>query len=298
MKRYWIFPALALLLTGCAGQGTTAASSAAGSDAVQSTPSRPAGSAPVLDELPEGFEQVAAIGWCDFDRNGTEEEYKLSVRTDGDAYTVTIGGSERSGYMFTMEEEPYLVSLDGKTVQLAAFDYGPSDDPMVHFYGWDGKTAYEIGTIEAAPENITLEGGKIIAPVRWDVLQTSFFPLAYEMEDGLLVRVEEPEKWYTYCGGVGELTTAAELPLFAKDDLTSSASFTVPAGAAVEVTGVALDREIENPSEGDEPLYWVRIQETETGKTGYLLANGYQCRVPGSAPAAATDYLEGLTFAG
>ena len=74
MKRYWIIPALALLLTGCAGQNAPAASSAAGSDAVQSTPSRPAESATILDELPEGFEQVAAIGWCDFDRNGTEEE--------------------------------------------------------------------------------------------------------------------------------------------------------------------------------------------------------------------------------
>ena len=298
MKRYWIIPALALLLTGCAGQNAPAASSAAGSDAVQSTPSRPAESAAILDELPEGFEQVAAIGWCDFDRNGTEEEYKLSVRTDGDSYTVTIGGSELSGYMFTMEEKPYLVSLDGKTVQLAAFDYGPSDDPMVHFYGWNGEKITEVGTIEASPENITLEGGKIIAPVRWDVLQTSFFPLVYGMQDGVLVRVEEPEKWYTYCGGIGELTTAAELPLFAKDDLTSSASLTVPAGTAVKVTGVALDREIENPSAGDEPLYWVRIETADGQQTGYLLANAYQCRVPGSAPAAATDYLESLTFAG
>lgn len=298
MKRYWVIPALALLLTGCAGQGAPAASSAAGSDAVQSTPSRPAESATILDELPEGFEQVAAIGWCDFDRDGVEEEYKFSLRAEEETFTVSICGSEAGGTTFSMEDKPYLVSLDGETVQLAVFDWGPSDDPMLHVFGWDGTTLYNAGEIDAAVENISLENGKIYAPVRWDVLQTSFFPLEYVLKDGAIVRQENPNKWYTYCGGIGELTTASALPLFEQDDLTSAASFTVPAGSAVEVTGVALDREVENPSEGDEPLYWVRIQVTDTGKTGYLLANGYQCRVPGSAPAPAERYFEGLIFAG
>ena len=48
---------------------------------------------------------------------------------------------------------------------------------------------------------------------------------------------------------------------------------------------------------GAEGAYW-RIETADGQQTGYLLANAYQCRVPGSAPAAATDYLEGLTFAG
>ena len=80
--------------------------------------------------------------------------------------------------------------------------------------------------------------------------------------------------------------------------MTSSDGFTVPIGETVRITGVAIDREIENPSAGDMPMHWVRIEYTAAKKTGYLLANGYQCRLLGSAPVPAQTLFDGLVYAG
>lgn len=300
MKRYIGILALTLCLTACSGTPTPNGS-AQGSDPVQSNPARPADSATVLDELPEGFVQVQAIGWCDFNRDGSEEEYKVSIREGTDypyTYTLSIGGIETTGNMETPEELPYLVSLDGETVQLVLLDNGPSDDPVCRVFGWDGDNIFEAGVIEARPDEMTLLNGDIVAPVRIDVLQTSFFPLIYRLEGQTIVRDEDPSRWYSYAGGIGELKTLAELPLFSKDDVAAPSTLTVPAGTAVTVTGAALDREIENPSEGDDPLYWVRVEVDETGETGYLLANAYQCRLPGVGMADPASLFDGLIFAG
>ena len=300
MKRSLGLLALALCLTACGGPADPAAS-AASTDAVQSNPARPAESEIILDDLPVGFEQVSAIGWCDFDRDGAEEEYKLLVQMDENSgmgtYHVSIGGSTAKGDAFAMEEKPYLVSIDGETVQLVLFDNGMSDDPMLHVFSWDGAAIAHAGTIYAAPADIELKNGAAIAPERFDILQNAWFEIEYGLADGEIVRQEDPEKWYDYIGQ-SELTTALQVKLFVEDDLTNTDAFTVPRGETVRITGVSLDREIANPSEGDMPMYWVRVEYVAAEKTGYLLANGYQCRQAGLAPVSADELFEDLVHAG
>lgn len=301
MKRMIVLLALALCLTACGGPAGPAASHSTSPDAVQSYPARAAESELIFDDLPVGFEQSAGIGWCDFDRDGAEEEYKTMVQMDDEngvgTYRVSIGGSVVTGDAFSMEKKPYLASLDGKTVQLVLFDNGMSDDPMIHVFGWDGAAVVEAGTIYAAPEDIELAGGTVIAPERFDVMQNAWFDLHYKLENGKIVRETDPERWYGFIGQ-DELTTISQVKLFAEDDLTNPDAFTVPVGETVRITGVALDREIENPSAGDMPMYWVRMEYTAAEKTGYLLANGYQCRVSGGAPVPAQDLFDGLVYAG
>lgn len=300
MKRFLSILALVLCLTACGGTTDPAASGTGSTDVVQSNPARPAGSEIILDELPVGFESVSKIGWCDFDRDGAEEEYKFMVQVDDGGtgtYYVSIGGSTTEGDAFSIEEKPYLASLDGETVQLVLFDNGMSDDPMIHVFCWDGTSVVQAGTIYAAPGDIELQNGEIIAPERWDVMQNAWFDLHYTLENGTVVRKEDPEKWYAFIGQ-SELTTALQVKLFAEDDLTNTDAFTVPMGETVKITGVALDREIANPSEGDMPMYWVRMEYVAAGKTGYLLANAYQCRLAGSAPVSASELFEGLVYAG
>ena len=301
MKRMIMLLALMFCLTACGGPTEPAASHSTSADAVQSYPARAAESELILDDLPAGFEQVTGIGWCDFDRDGAEEEYKIMVQMEGESgvgtYRVSIGGSVVTGDAFTMEEKPYLASLDGETVQLVLFDNGMSDDPMIHVFSWDGSAVIHAGTIYAAPEDIELREGTVIAPERLDVMQNAWFDLQYKLENHKIVRETDPERWYDFIGQ-DELTTNNQVRLFAEDDLTNSSAFTVPMGEAVRITGVALDREIENPSAGDMPMYWVRIEYTLAKKTGYLLANGYQCRLPGSAPVPAQTLFDGLVHAG
>ncbi|MBQ8143478.1 MAG: hypothetical protein IJ452_07845 [Butyricicoccus sp.] len=301
MKRWISVLALAVCLTACGNTPGQPAAGGISSDAVQSKPARPAESELILDELPVGFEQVAEIGWCDFDRDGAEEEYKTLVRMDEDSgmgtYYVSIGGSTAEGDAFTMDAKPYLASLDGETVQLVLFDNGMSDDPMIHIYGWNGESLYKVGEIYAAPENVKLTNGRIIAPERWDVMQNAWFDLHYTVENNAIVRLEDPNKWYSYIGETN-LHTLVDVQLFENADLTDHSSFTVAAGELVEITGVLLDREIENPSEGDMPMYWVRLRVEDTGKSGFLLANSYQCRTADSAPVSAQDLFDGLVYAG
>ena len=301
MKRIAGVLALVLCLTACGGPTEPAASHSASPDAVQSYPARAAESELILDDLPTGFEQVGCIGWCDFDRDGAEEEYKVMVQMDEESgmgtYRVSIGGNVVTGDAFSMEKEPYLVSLDRETVQLVLFDNGMSDDPMIHVFAWDGTAVLEAGTIYAAPEDIRMVGSEIIAPERWDVMQNAWFDLHYALEENGIVRCEDPGKWYSYIGAT-DLHTLTDIALFEAADLTDNRSFTVAAGELVEITGVQLDREVANPSEGDMPMYWVRLRVEDTGKSGYLLANGYQCRLAGSAPVPAQELFDGLVYAG
>ena len=291
---------MVLCLTACTGATEPSASHPASADAVQSYPTRVAESELVFDDLPVGLEQVAGIGWCDFDRDGAEEEYKIMVQMEEDGmgiYRVSIGGSVVTGDAFYMEEKPYLASLDGENVQLVLFDRGVSDDPMMHIFGWNGTSVYKAGTLYTAPQDVRLENGVVIAPERWDVLQNSWFALHYELEGENIVRQKDPDRWYDYIGQ-DEIVTAQQVKLFTEDDLTNTDAFTVPMGEPVRITGVALDREIENPIEGDMPMYWVRVEYTAAKKTGYLLANGYQARQAGMAPVFVDELFENLIHAG
>lgn len=299
MKQLIGILALVLCLTACTGT-EPAVSQPASADAVQSYPTRVAESELVFDDLPVGFEQVAGIGWCDFDRDGAEEEYKIMVQMEENGmgiYRVSIGGSVVTGDAFYMEEKPYLASLDGENVQLVLFDRGVSDDPMMHIFGWNGTSVYKAGTLYTAPQDVRIENGVVIAPERWDVLQNSWFALHYELEGEKIVRQKDPDRWYDYIGQ-DEIVTAQQVKLFAEADLTNTDAFTVPMGEPVRITGVALDREIENPIEGDMPMYWVRVEYTAAKKTGYLLANGYQARQAGMAPVFVDELFENLIHAG
>ena len=302
MKRFWRTALLLLCLSGCGNVQSSTEHKVTGQDVVKADPSYPAPPQIILEELPVGFEQTSSIGWCDFDRDGVEEEYKLTLRpedADISACTVSIGGSTAQRYAFAMEENPYLVSLDGETVQLAVFDDGMSDDPHTAFYRWDGTTIHTMGTLYAAPADITIQNGQIIAPERCDIMQNAWFSFVYTVENDILVRQKDADRWYPCWRESGELTTAAEVPLFGVPELTGSVGMTVPAETAVEMVGVAFDREIENLSEGDMPFYWVKLKVTETGEIGYLLANAYQCRIPGGGEAISADTLfSGLIHAG
>ena len=79
MKQLIGILALVLCLTACTGATEPSASQPASADAVQSYPTRVAEAELVFDDLPVGLEQVAGIGWCDFDRDGAEEEYEEEI---------------------------------------------------------------------------------------------------------------------------------------------------------------------------------------------------------------------------
>ncbi len=292
---------LACGLTACAPADPSPKPGPRSPDAVQSYPSRVAASELIFDALPVGFERVSQIGWCDFDRDGAEEEYKVLVQMDEQSgmgtYRVSIGGDVLTGDAFAMDKMPYLVSVDGVHVQLALYDNGMSDDPMLQIFGWDGASAFHAGTVYAEPEDIEFTHGAIIVPERYDVLQNAWFDMYYEFKDHSLVRAEDPEKWYTYTGETN-LTTKETIRLFEADELASSASFEVPAGQLVQITGAAIDRQVENPSEGDLPLVWVRLRVEDTGKSGYLLANAYQCRMAGSGLLDPFALFDGLIAVG
>ncbi len=306
MKKAMFLLLLFLLPTACA-PSEASSSPAQSAPALSSDPSVGSASTPaVRAPLPAGFVSAPISGACDFDRDGTEECYTLSISSPEsgmERFSLTIEDQTVTHDACSLHETPWLVSLDGETVQIAIHDYGPSNDPLTFFYGWNGAAITEAGQLAAEPDNISLfpEGYEavkpaIVAPERRDILQYSCFPMLYGMEDNRLVRVLDPDRWYEYCGGIGELTMRAETALYSSNEPHSDGRILVPAGAAVTVTGVALDRPQENEIAPEWPLYPVRIEVDATGETGYLFANAIHCLLPTGATDS-YEVFEGLLFA-
>lgn len=100
-------------------------------------------------------------------------------------------------------EAMYLYDLNKSDsyVEIALFDYGPSDDPVTNFFRYDGKKLSYLGNVTDNPENTTLVvhgDGTITARKRLFILQTWWTNAVWKQDkNGKLI--EQGQDVYDAC---------------------------------------------------------------------------------------------------
>ena len=193
--------------------------------------------------------QIENGATLDLDGDGTDEPIAFAEERDeyGDGkFTLTVGSSTVSQEnCISLGGELYAFSLThpGSDTPwgtlLMPFEYGPSDDPVSYCYLYTDGTLYSIGTIEALPTSMNLNGELIETTVRCDILGTWGRAAAYKIAYGYSMNGEEYVSTYAICeiprdiypmGLIAE--TKIDLPLQASrtDDTVSG---TIAAGEKI-----------------------------------------------------------------
>lgn len=111
----------------------------------------------------------------DLNGDGTEEEILLVVGSPtrlqiGDAVEEVVGGNTEGILQIvdidTSDDQKEIIVSDG----------GPSGDPTMQFFSYDGRKILTLGIIEGSFDDLELLGsGKVISTVRAHILDTWFY---------------------------------------------------------------------------------------------------------------------------
>lgn len=201
------------------------------------------------ESVPNGPVQIENGATIDLDGDGTAESIAFSEEKNeyGDGkFTLTVGNTTVSQedcvslgselYAFTLTHAGYAEPWG---TLLMPFEYGPSDDPVSYCYLYTDGTLYSLGTIEALPTSMRLNGEAIETNVRCDILGTWSRVATYKIAFGYSMNGDEYVSSYALCeiphdvypmGLIAE--TKMDLPLQASrtDD---TASGTIAAGEKI-----------------------------------------------------------------
>lgn len=152
------------------------------------------------------------------------------------------------------------IDTKDKQYEIGLMVEGPSSDPEVYFYTYDGKNLVELGSIPSYIEDVSLafDGDGIInGTIRLSVLQTWFAPAKWELlNSGISLRDQE---LYFPIHFESELPVILKMPLPIYENLGDADSNTVL--NPQEVTFIATDDNSWCQIEGNDGVKgWFRIE--------------------------------------
>lgn len=166
--------------------------------------------------------------------------------------------------------------------ELLLSSYGPSNDLMSIWYRYDGDKLINIGTTEMIPgEGLTVEkDNSIIIYNRTDILETSFIPVIYTIENNEIKKVQKEGELYLWSSFREELLKSPlDLVVYTERNTTSE-KVTIPQNSEFD----------SNTTDNKE---WVNIIYNETEYWLHII-NG---TLPDNNNAYVYDSIENLFLA-
>jgi hypothetical protein len=210
--------------------------------------------------------------------NGIEYNYKYLE----EKFEVFIMSCSHTGY--------YIMDIDTSDSyrEIAILDEGPSDDPVTHFFRFDGKELLYCGSVTDFPERSTFHAygdGSITASKRLGILQTWWAEATWKLNEDCILEEQISDFYYPYQTITDECTTnyaMNDLTLFKEPD-KNSASVTIKKGERIQLT--ATDN-----------LNWVQIT-SENAAVGWFYMNDYYDVTLPTGEAKIGDIVQYLNMA-
>ena len=221
----------------------------------------------------------------DLNNDGTPEDIFYELEQDPSypefhIANLTINDVDCSDILLNLwepEENYRIVDIDPSDnyYELVFSTYGMSDDLESTFLRYDGESLVLLGTTpmiigvgtpldEYADALKINHDGTMTIYTRTDVIETTFIPRTYVIEDNEIKLVEDGTIYDFYTPREDKIETTAELKVYTKPD-TSSESVVLPEGTKFD-TNKTDATTWTNMIVEDGTEYWIRID-----KTGKLL---------------------------
>lgn len=217
---------------------------------------------------PLEYAQGASVE-ADLDGDGAPETVGYELR-DGQGW-LAVNGREYALedwdlYLETPDDQYFYLtdisSWDG-ALEIAVTDNGPSNDPVTHFFGWDGTLIY-LGSVGGypMPQKGDINGfseNMVIGTIRTDVIETAYSYAAWWYDPGAGQLKRSDSGWFQMLPGPSH-ELSVNLPVYMEPD-TDAEMTTIPAQEKVfftETDGVS----------------WLRVLGKD-GSAGYIrVVNG------------------------
>jgi hypothetical protein len=151
--------------------------------------------------------------YFDLNRDGKADSIHMEYQRFATNYTLFINGASYAGYGEGLHGILSIVDIDSTdgTYEIAVPESGPSDDPAVHLFYYNGVSICDMGKIPGYEEGMFDGSGRITTGERGAVLQTWSYPCIYRLDaDHIPQRVRQE----LYPMG-SQLTMKMDLPLVA-----------------------------------------------------------------------------------
>lgn len=197
----------------------------------------------------------------DLDGDGISEKVILSgsgFDMPYDEMKLQIDDSVLEEPKWSLHNDIFAVSLDGKEILLVLLEDGPSADYSSTFYGYRNGELVTVGEMPGHAHECVIEDGNISSMMRSDLLQSDYIKAKWHVgADGLLQMV--PQDSYEYVD-LNDITLKVALPVHSKPDVQSEKYEIQPQTVQFLKT--------------DATFSWVYVQ-VESGETGWVLVEGY-----------------------
>lgn len=264
------------------------------------------------------WEKIPFTTTCEVDLDGDQNGESILAETGKDSENnpmpeLTVSGKTfDASYMhdklsFYMEEPEtnyfYLMDLDTSDpfVEIAFFEYGPSDDPRTSVLRYADNELVMLGSFSASPEDslTTIRGdGTILAQTRCDIIQTDWIIGEWELTANGLEAKERTEgdflSWEDRYHGDYPVTAKRDFRTFLADPL-SSAVATVKKGDRIGICGFRKEEDF------IDIYFYYPAENGEDVKALFHMKDGdpYTVILPleGGEETESVELLDGLSFA-
>lgn len=206
---------------------------------------------------------------ADLDGDGAPETVNYELR-DGQG-RLTVNGREYAledwDLFLEAPDDQYfyltdIASWDG-TMEIAVTDDGPRDDPVTHFFGWDGTLIY-LGSVDGypMPQKGDINGfseNVVIGTIRTDVIETAYSYALWQYDQSTRQLKRSDSGWFQMLpSSAHELSV--NLPVYTEPD-TGAEMTAIPAQQKVFFTGT-------------DGVSWLKVLGKD-GSSGYVrVVNG------------------------
>ena len=206
----------------------------------------------------------------------------LPQKSDLDYYnscTLTVNNSSIEYDGDNVKSTLYAGSLDGKALQLMIMDYGPSADPSLRIYLYNGKELTYAGEIPSYDYSLNKDGFTALCESYH--IQSFRVPFYFKLENGLIKQIEQD----LYPQG-NTVKVLQDITLY-EDNNENTLGITLTAGNEVIIVGSDLKE-------------WVYIKDIKSGNFGWLKTKDdvNNCLLPDGRAVPAVELFEGLVFYG
>lgn len=231
----------------------------------------------------------------DLDGDGTPETVSFRKKTDMAGLTsvslqingeeISFENAETDAVFWRIDSVLYLMSMDGKTVQLALKTWENTDLKYVFYSYHNGKPDY-VGWMPDYELTVTgrnADGG-VVLTAKFDelLLQLCGVPRTYSYVSGKLEEIK-PD-FYEFIS-LNELTAKEEFELYVQPGEENT--FPVAEGSTVRLVGSSDLKE------------WVLLENVQTGDQGWMrMQSETECLLPDGRSLNSEDLFEGIWFGG
>lgn len=139
----------------------------------------------------------------DLDGDGNSEY--ISYQNYDYSAELSVNDMVSSVEMAYPDSAPFGISLDGKTISLVLYDYGDSDDPVLHFHHYKDGVLEKQGEIKVFPTDVAADPSKgvLYGRQRSSVVGVIDYDCCWETdEEGMLQFI--PQDYYSLSSISGE----------------------------------------------------------------------------------------------